>query len=195
MSFKAMKSLRNDDDPCRFIKWSSRLLNADEQRHVVKKFLNRNRNTLLDLFYAIRNHFNGGNSDGIRHEHQQQQQQQSWLESYRLKVNANSVVDDYLNYQDHLNYFHYFYSYQSNYVYNQSIIYYNNLILALITLFIIFTIVILLEDNDQYYNLSTVVFLLLVTFNLIVLIFAHNLAKQFLNSSNASNRNYYLLGF
>ena len=92
-------------------------------------------------------------------------------------------------------YSRYFYSYHHQHQYqsqlmlnnyfNQSIIYYNNLILVLVILFIIFTVLVLLEDADHpYYNLSTIIFLLLVLFNLIILVFAHNFAKQFLLSKN-----------
>lgn len=62
---------------------------------------------------------------------------------------------------------------------HKQIIYYNNLILAIVIFFILFSTLILLEDNDPYYNLSTITFLLLLAFNLIILIFSHNLVKQF----------------
>lgn len=65
---------------------------------------------------------------------------------------------------------------------HKQIIYYNNLILAIVIFFIIFSVLILLEDNDPYYNLSTITFLLLLTFNLIILIFSHNLVKQLFHS-------------
>ena len=88
-------------------------------------------------------------------------------------------------------YSRYYYSYHQqnqlllNNYFNQSIVYYNNLILVLVLLFIIFTVLVLLEDTEQpYYNLSTIIFLLLVLFNLIILVFAHNVAKQFLLSKN-----------
>ncbi len=64
--------------------------------------------------------------------------------------------------------------------YHQNIIYYNNLILALVVLVVLFSILVILEENDTFYNLSAIAFLLLITFNLIILIFSHNLARQFL---------------
>jgi hypothetical protein len=70
------------------------------------------------------------------------------------------------------------YYYMNNY--QQNIIYLNNLILAIIILFVLFSVLILLEENDNFYNLSAISYLLLVTFNLIIIIFSHNLTKQFL---------------
>jgi hypothetical protein len=70
------------------------------------------------------------------------------------------------------------YYYQNNY--HQSIIYYNNLILALIILFILFSVLILIEEDDSFYNISAISFILLVTFNLVIIIFSHNFAKHFL---------------
>ena len=64
--------------------------------------------------------------------------------------------------------------------YHQNIIYYNNLILALVILVVLFSILCILEENDTFYNLSAIAFLLLITFNLIILICSHNLARQFL---------------
>jgi hypothetical protein len=76
-----------------------------------------------------------------------------------------------------------FFSYLNYYylnTYQQNIIYFNNLCLAIIILFVLFSVLILLEDNDSFANLSAITYLLLITFNLIIIIFSHNLAKQFL---------------
>ncbi len=69
--------------------------------------------------------------------------------------------------------------------YHQSVIYYNNLILALIILFVLFSILVLLEEDETYYNLSAISFILLITFNLMLLIVAHNLTKQLLTDQNS----------
>jgi hypothetical protein len=79
------------------------------------------------------------------------------------------------NQEKYINYLNYYY--QINY--QQNIIYYNYLILALIVLFVLFSVLVLLEETDTYYTLSAITFLLLITFNLIIIIFSHNFAKQF----------------
>ncbi len=67
------------------------------------------------------------------------------------------------------------------YFHNQ-IIYYNNFILVILIFFILISVFILLEDNEySYTNISALTFVLLLTFNLVILIFAHNLAKHFFN--------------
>ena len=66
---------------------------------------------------------------------------------------------------------------------HKQIIYYNNIIIAIVIFFVIFSVFIILEDNDPYNNISTITFLLL-TFNLIILIFSHNLVKHFFNNKN-----------
>ena len=91
-------------------------------------------------------------------------------------LNANNKLHLSLNQEKYVHYLNYYY--QINY--HQNIIYYNNLLLALIILFVLFSLLILLEENETFYNLSAITFLLLVTFNLIILIFSHNLTKQFL---------------
>ena len=101
--------------------------------------------------------------------------------------NANPVeIDPYLDQEKRISYLNYYY--QNNY--HQSIIYYNNLILALVVLFILFSVLVLLEEDESYYNLSAISFILLVTFNLILLIFSHNLAKQFLIDPNYYHSSY-----
>jgi hypothetical protein len=90
----------------------------------------------------------------------------------KLNDNHNPRV----NQEKYLNFLNFYY--QINY--HQNIVYYNNLLLALIILFVLFSLLILLEENETFYNLSAITFLLLITFNLIILIFSHNLAKQFL---------------
>lgn len=93
---------------------------------------------------------------------------------YSSKENLNFNQEKYLSY---LNQFH-----QASNQHN--IIYFNNLILGLIVLLVLFSVLILLEENDSFYNISAISFLLQVTFNLIIIIFSHNLAKQFLNSKS-----------
>ena len=78
---------------------------------------------------------------------------------------------------------------------HQSTIYFNNLILGFIILFILFSVLILLEENDSFYNLSAISFLLLVTFNLLIIIFSHNLAKQFLTNQNLVFSNTYFTNY
>ena len=80
------------------------------------------------------------------------------------------------NQERYLSYLNYYYLN----TYQQNIIYLNNLILAIIILFVLFSVLILLEENDSFYNLSAITYLLLITFNLIIIIFSHNLAKQLL---------------
>ena len=92
------------------------------------------------------------------------------------KLNSNSNFNFNLNQEKYINFLNYYY--QINY--HQNIIYYNNLLLALIILFVLFSLLLLLEENETFYNLSAITFLLLITFNLIILIFSHNLTKQFL---------------
>jgi hypothetical protein len=90
-------------------------------------------------------------------------------------INKNQYLH---NSQDSLIHFLNYY-YQNNY--SQNLIYYNNLILAAIILFILFSVLVLLEENENSsYNLSAIAFLLLVTFNLILIILSHNLTKQFI---------------
>jgi hypothetical protein len=62
---------------------------------------------------------------------------------------------------------------------HSQIIYYNNLILAIVVFFILVSVLILLEDNDTYSSLSGITFLLLFTFNLLILVVSHTLTKQF----------------
>lgn len=94
--------------------------------------------------------------------------------------NFNRQVINNEDLKKNLNYFNYYIQKS----YHQNIIYYNNLILALVILVILFSILVILEENDTFYNLSAIAFLLLITFNLIILIFSHNLAKQFLIDQN-----------
>jgi hypothetical protein len=111
----------------------------------------------------------------------QQQQIQSQLptvdhSSLENRQNSNSLlVKNYYNQDNLINFLHYYY--QNNYT--TSIIYYNNLLLAIIILFVLFSILILLEENDSFYNISAISFLLFITFNLVLIIFSHNLTKQF----------------
>ncbi len=70
------------------------------------------------------------------------------------------------------------YANQENKIHSQ-IIYYNNLILAIVVFFILVSVLILLEDSDNYSSLSGIAFLLLFTFNLVILIVSHTLTKQF----------------
>lgn len=97
------------------------------------------------------------------------------LTAFRTTLNANKLNLN-LNQEKYIHYLNYYY--QINY--HQNVIYYNNLLLALIILFVLFSLLILLEENETFYNLSAITFLLLITFNLIILIFSHNLTKQFL---------------
>jgi hypothetical protein len=101
--------------------------------------------------------------------------------SLENKQNSNSLlVKNFYNQDNLINFLHYYY--QNNY--NTSIIYYNNLLLAIIVLFVLFSILILLEENDSFYNISAISFLLFITFNLVVIIFSHNLTKQFVIQKN-----------
>jgi hypothetical protein len=95
---------------------------------------------------------------------------------HKLNPNHSPKLSFNLNQEKYINFLNYYY--QINY--HQNIIYYNNLLLALIILFVLFSLLVLLEENDTFYNLSAITFLLLITFNLIILIFSHNLTKQFL---------------
>ena len=94
----------------------------------------------------------------------------------KIEISIDLTLNLKLNQEKYIHYLNYYY--QINY--HQNIIYYNNLLLALIILFVLFSLLILLEENETFYNLSAITFLLLITFNLIILIFSHNLTKQFL---------------
>jgi hypothetical protein len=97
--------------------------------------------------------------------------------SLENKQNSNSLLVKNYNNQDNLiNFLHYYY--QNNY--NTSVIYYNNIILAIVILFVLFSIIVLLEENDSFYNISAISFLLFITFNLVLIVFSHNLTKQFI---------------
>lgn len=101
---------------------------------------------------------------------------QSLLQSVHQTTTSSVSTATTSNQEKYISYLNYYYL--SNY--QQNIIYLNNLILAIIILFVLFSVLILLEENDSFYNLSAITYLLLITFNLIIIIFAHNLAKQFL---------------
>lgn len=100
---------------------------------------------------------------------------------FQYLYSSNSVEPDLAVEQENkINYLNYYFL--NNY--HHSIVYYNNLILALVILFILFSVLVLLEEDESYYNLSAISFILLITFNLMLLIFSHNLAKQFLIDQN-----------
>ena len=111
------------------------------------------------------------------------QPRRNYLRNRRFQYlyNSNSVESDSsLEQENKINYLNYYFL--NNY--HHSIVYYNNLILALVVLFILFSVLVLLEEDESYYNLSAISFILLITFNLMLLIFSHNLAKQFLIDQN-----------
>lgn len=99
----------------------------------------------------------------------------------KTNLNANSFQK--YNQEKYISYLNYYYHIN----YQQNLIYYNYLILALIILFVLFSVLVLLEENDAYYTLSAITFLLLITFNLIIIIFSHNFAKQFYISKSYIN--------
>ncbi len=118
--------------------------------------------------------------------------------SYNLRsrkfqiLNSNFVeYDKSLNPEKNINYLNYYYL--NNY--HQSVIYYNNLVLALVFLFVLFSILVLLEEDETYYNLSAISFILLITFNLMLLIVAHNLAKQLFTDQNSFYSSHYYTNY
>lgn len=121
---------------------------------------------------------NNNNNQHLEYQYQYKDSSEPYLDKQQRdvlleKARENSNKESLIHF---LNYY-----YQNSY--QTSLIYYNNLILAVVVLFILFSILIILEENDSFYNLSALSFLLLVTFNLILIIFAHNLAKQFTATS------------
>ena len=79
---------------------------------------------------------------------------------------------------------------------HENIVYYNNLILGLIVLFLLFSLLVLFEENafsgafsnnndneeSSVYSWSTITFVLLNTFVFILIVFTHNFFKQFILS-------------
>lgn len=111
---------------------------------------------------------------------------------FRFLYNPGVIEpDEIINKANKFNYLNYYYL--NNY--HQSVIYYNNLVLALVILFILFSVLVLLEDDESYYNLSAISFILLITFNLMLLIFAHSLAKQFLSDQNFYHSSQYFTNY
>lgn len=77
------------------------------------------------------------------------------------------------------NYFYYFYEKDQTF-------FCNNIILAFVILFLLFLVLIFLEEHDSFLNLTIVSFLLQITFTLLLFILSHNFANNLLH------KNYFL---